>query len=418
MDKFVGILFLPMVFPMTNSDLTSGQNFSGLFCHYVLANVQYWHEYVTQQSTDIAALDRERNRILKAISFALNLEIAWPCVYQVIVIFSSFMERRGYWESWNRLLDQALKVAQRLEDEAKAVTLSALLARLLQQQSCFRQAIACHRYTIRIARQIGDRYNEARACSNLSYLYIETGRWYRAEVLGCHALAIFEQLDDKHGRAHTENHLGILYSQQGRWEQARWRLERACALWQVMDDNNGLMRGFINLGMLYNEMEQPAESLSYLERALKLAKLTGEEVEIGAIYLNMGSAYQLTGDFTQAEACAWQAEAIFRRLSYSILLAEVWHNLGVVYTSQRRWADAHRYLEAAREAWRSQNKYYETRILKAMVEYELARDNRSGAMVRLNELECLINQHEQDARYHHLQMLVGRYRDRLAQCFT
>jgi tetratricopeptide (TPR) repeat protein len=264
MNNFFGILFLLMVLPMTNSDLSSGQNFSGLFRHYVLANTQYWQEYVTQRSTDIAALDRERDRILKAISFALDLEAAWPCVYQVIVTFSSFMERRGYWESWNRLLNQALKTAQRLEDVTRATTLSALLARLLQRQSRIEPAILQHRHTIRLARQTGNRFEEARACTNLGFLYIEQGQWYRAEVLCCHALNIFESINSNHGRAHSENHLGFLYTRQCLWDKAQQHLERACTIWQSMGDNHGLMRGFINLSSLYNEMEYGRKSLNCL----------------------------------------------------------------------------------------------------------------------------------------------------------
>jgi tetratricopeptide (TPR) repeat protein len=217
---------------MANSHLTNHPNYPALFRRHVLANAQYWQEYVTRRSTDIAALDHERDCILKAISFALDLEVAWPCVYKVIVTFSSFMEKRGYWESWNRLLTQALTIAQQIEDMTGATTLSTLLARLLQRQSRIRHAIAQHRRTIRLARQTGNRFEEARACTNLGYLYIEQDQWYRAEVLCCHALKIFEAIDSDHGRAHTENHLGILYTRQCLWDKGEQHLEKACAIWQ------------------------------------------------------------------------------------------------------------------------------------------------------------------------------------------
>lgn len=400
-----------MVFLMTNSDLANGQNFSGLFRHYVLANVQYWQKYVTQQSTDIAALDRERDRILKAISFALDLEIAWPCVYQVIVTFSSFMERRGYWESWNRLLDQALKVAQRLEDVAKATTLSALLARLLQQQSRIGPAIVQHRHTVRLARQIGNRFEEARACTNLGFLYIEQGQWHRAEVLCCHALNIFETINSDHGRAHTENHLGVLYTRKCFWDKAEQHLERACAIWQTMADNHGLMRGFINLGLLYNQMECSKKSLDYLKKALHQARITGEEIELGLIYLNMGVAYRLSGEPVQAEAQARQAEAIFRQSSNPIGLALAWISLGGAYIDQKIWNKARRYLEAGLDACRKlKNEYGEIEALIGVVEYELARENQQLATEQLNELENLSQSRNWDARYPYLQSRLIKYR--------
>jgi tetratricopeptide (TPR) repeat protein len=393
------------------TSLTNHPNYPALFRRHVLANAQYWQEYVTNRSTDIAALDNERDCILKAISFALEIEIAWPCVYQVIVIFSSFMERRGHWESWNRLLNQALKTAQRLEDVTRATTLSALLARLLQQQSRIEPAILQHRHTIRLARQTGNRFEEARACTNLGFLYIEQGQWYRAEVLCCHALNIFEAINSDHGRAHTENHLGILYTRQCLWDKGEQYLKRACATWQAMGDNHGLMRGFINLSFLYIEMEKGSKALKYLKKALHQAKLTGEKTELGTIYLNMGAAYRLSGEPTQAEAQGQRAETIFRQSSNLVGLALAWINLGMIYTAQQEWKKAKKYLETGLQACRDlKNEYGEISTLLGMVEYELARGDQQQALVRLKELEYLIKQEDKNAQYNHLQQRLAKYR--------
>jgi tetratricopeptide (TPR) repeat protein len=401
---------------MATTSLTNHPNYPALFRHHVLTNAQYWQEYVTNRSTDIAALDGERDCILKAISFALEIEIAWPCVYQVIVTFSSFMERRGHWESWNRLLNQALKTAQRLEDVTRATTLSALLARLLQRQSRIEPAIVQHRRTIRLARQTGNRFEEARACTNLGYLYIEQGQWYRAEVLCCHALKIFEAIDSDHGRAHTENHLGILYTRQYWWNKGEKHLERACTIWQTMDDNHGLMRGFINLSFLYIEMEKGSKALKYLKKALHQAKLTGEETELGRIYSNMGIAYRLSGQPMQAETKTRQAEAIFRQSSNLVGLALVWVNLGMTYIAQQKWEKAREYLEASLQACRNlKNEYGEISALLGMVEYELARGNQQQALVRLKELEYLIRQDYKNAQYNHLQRRLAKYRAELGR---
>jgi tetratricopeptide (TPR) repeat protein len=206
---------------MANAVLTNTQSYANFFRRRVLSSTQHWRTYVAAEVTDTAALDRGRNQIVRAILFALELEEAWPAARELIETLSPYMERRGEWGTWNPVLSRALEAARRSQDRAGMVSLSALLARLLQRQSRFRQAIAYYRYTIHSARQIEDRYNEARACSNLGYLYVEQSRWWRAEILCCHALAIFEQLESNHGRAHTENHLGVLYTRQSLWERAR-----------------------------------------------------------------------------------------------------------------------------------------------------------------------------------------------------
>jgi tetratricopeptide (TPR) repeat protein len=401
---------------MATSHLTNHPNYPALFRRHVLANAQYWQEYVTRRSTDIAALDHERDCILKAISFALDLEEAWPCVYKVIVTFSSFMEKRGYWESWNRLLTQALTIAQQIEDMTGATTLSTLLARLLQRQSRIRHAIAQHRRTIRLAHQTGNRFEEARACTNLGYLYIEQGQWYRAEVLCCHALKIFEAIDSDHGRAHTENHLGILYTRQCLWDKGEQHLEKACAIWQAMGDNHGLMRGFINLSLLYIEMENGSKALKYLKKALYQAKLTGEETELGTIYLNMGAAYRLSGEPAQAEAQGQRAETIFRQSSNLVGLALAWINLGMACIDQQKWEKAREYLEAGLDTCHNlKNEYGKIGALLGKVEYELTRGNQQQALVRLKEIESLISQDYKNAQYHHLQRHLAKYHAELGR---
>ena len=109
-------------------------NYADRFRQHVSTNIQYWQSYVRAQQADVAALDAERESILKAITFALDLPAAWPHVYDLIETFSPYMERRGYWESWNRILTQALGMAGQVNDSAGGTTLSALLARLFQRR--------------------------------------------------------------------------------------------------------------------------------------------------------------------------------------------------------------------------------------------------------------------------------------------
>lgn len=263
---------------MATTIVTDNQEYTGFFHRRVLINIQYWQDYVTNYLADVLALDSERERIIIAVSFALNLDETWPVVYKLIVTFAPYVERRGDWGVWNQLLERAIQAAQHHRDTTRSITLSALLAQLLQRQSRLKEAVSYYRKAIRLARQTTQRFEEARACSNRGYLCAEQGYWHRAEVLCCHALAIFEQLDSDHGRAHTENHLGILYTRQRSWDKARQHLEHACAIWRSMSDDHGLMLGFLNLGMLEVDSEHPDQALVHLEKALYYARRASEEL--------------------------------------------------------------------------------------------------------------------------------------------
>ncbi len=158
---------------MVTTTLIEAQDYSSFFRHRVVLNLHYWQEYVTDQTSDVVALDQERDRIIKAISFALELDEAWPAVHKLITTFSRYMERRGHWETWHRILTRSTEITHRVKDVAAEVEVSVLLARLLNRQSRLKETIAYYRRVIRLSRQIGDLYNEARASTNLGYLFIE-----------------------------------------------------------------------------------------------------------------------------------------------------------------------------------------------------------------------------------------------------
>lgn len=404
---------------MANLDLTAAPDRSDFFRQTILTNVGYWHTWLEAHQADLAALDRERNAIVKAISFALHLDEAWPPVFKLINLLSPLMERRGHWDMWHWVLTRAVAAARRRQDQATQITLLVLLARLLAQQSRFQESTRHYRQVIGLARHVGDEFNEARACTNLGYYYIEHGYWQRAEVLCCHALALFEQLDSNHGRAHTENHLGILYSRQHRWEMAQYHLQRACEIWKMMGDAHGLMRGYLNCGLLYIDAEQPDQALGYLEKALQQTQLTGENIVVGRVYLNQGKAYRLLGDLTQAEDVLRQAETIFQQHSNLVEQARTWNELGLIYFQHGERTQVVFYLEKSLAVWRSMNiQFGEIEVLLDLGECELARGDHAEALRHWQEVEQLISPTAAQGVYRHLQPRLDKYRRDLQKSLT
>ncbi len=388
---------------MANVGLTDTSSRSQFFQQTVLRNLAYWQTRLNTNAVDVTTLDRELNNIVKAVSFALKIKEAWPPALALVTTLSPLMERRGYWDTWHWALTHSLGTARRLGDTAGEVTLSALLARLLFQQSRSKEAVVFYRHTIRLARQVGDDFNEARACSNLGYHFIVLGYWRRAEVLCCHALALFEQLNSHHGRAHTENHLGILYTQQGHWVEAEQHLLRACAIWEETDDQHGLMRGYVNLCLLYNHMKLPDQALDMVEKAFYQATMTGEELELGRIHLNAGTAYKFKGQLQEAEAHTRHAELIFRRLSNTHGLTNVLNNLGEISLLRQEWDMATTYLIEALRGYRQlKNKPGEVQALLHLANSEFRQGHEPQGQSWLAEAEDQVKQYPQVGRYYPL----------------
>lgn len=395
-------------------DNTSGR--AQFFRQTVLKNLHYWQNWLETCYTHVTALDRERNALTKALAFALDLDEAWLLAFELMQTLTPLMERRGHWELWYSVLIHSLEAAQRVNDTTAEVTLSALLARLLFQQSRFKESAICYRRTIRLARRIGDRFNEARACTNLGHHFIERGYWHRAEVLCCHALKLFEQIDSQHGQAHTENHLGLLYTHQGRWAEAECHLNRACTIWGEMNDEHGLMRGFINLCLLYNGMKLPDKALDMAEKAFLQADRTGEELETGRIHLNVGTAYKIKGDLKEAETHTRQAEQIFRHLGNTHGLTNVLNNLGEIYLLRQEWAAATRHLIEALQGYRTlKNKHGEVQTLIHLATCEHLQSHKVQAQLWLSEAESQLKQYIQAGVYNQLPEQLKMIRRSLAE---
>ncbi|MCB0062836.1 MAG: hypothetical protein KDE19_11995, partial [Caldilineaceae bacterium] len=138
-------------------ELSDKQSYVRFFQQRIVRMITHWRDHDAMQQLEVTVLDREREGILKAITLGLEFGPAWPLVRSLITSFTPYMERRGHWETWQRVLLSAIGVAQRLADPATETTLTGLLARLSQRMGHTEDVIYYYRQTIRLARQSGNR---------------------------------------------------------------------------------------------------------------------------------------------------------------------------------------------------------------------------------------------------------------------
>ncbi|MEM7130633.1 MAG: tetratricopeptide repeat protein [Chloroflexota bacterium] len=346
------------------------QGRANFFQQCVERMLTYWRDHEAIKNIDITVLDRERHRILKNIALGLDLQPLWPLVKKLVIAFAPYMERRGFWDVWHGVLVQTIRMAKRAVDVEAETTLTAFLARLCQRMNRPQDVVRHYRRVMELARQSGNQFEEARACSNLGYLYIDGGRWWRSEVLSQHALTIFDTLANDHGRAHTHNHLGVLYSRQKIWEKAESHLKHAATIWVSMDDQHGLIRVHGNLGQLYNSMAQSQKAIKHSKLALKHAMLAGDESLSGSLLYNLAVGYRQSGEIQQAHTHAKESESISLKFSEERHLAFVWHQLALIHLQKGELSDA---------------VHYKSQALKAYRQYELQEES-SSLITEFNDL--------------------------------
>ena len=85
---------------MASLNLSNVRSRHDYFQQGILTNLRYWQRWLPEHQADVAAMDRERDPLLRAIGFALELGApAWPAVYELILALAPWMERRGYWDA-------------------------------------------------------------------------------------------------------------------------------------------------------------------------------------------------------------------------------------------------------------------------------------------------------------------------------
>lgn len=397
-------------------ELTTAHQRATFFQEALLGNLEYWSEWLTgEYPPDIADLDEERNNIIKAVDMGFESgEMAWPATARLLMIFAPYMERLGQWEVWNERLQIGIQFASGIKDQTNFITLSSLLARLLYRQSRFQESIITYKNVIRAARRWKLPFEEARACTNLGFFFVERERWYLAEVLCCHALEVFHTIDNQHGIAHTHNHLGVLYTRQRRFDEAEQQLNQAQLTWRRKQDEHGLMLSAMNLGVLYNFSLQPEKALASGNEALTLAEHVGEAQEIGAIHMNLGVTYLLLGQLSKAEQANLTAKTILEPQRDTIGLAHIFENLGKIYLEMKRWEKAIEYLEPVLSQWQQLgNTIQEIQTTIYLSEYAFGVDDKNQANSWLNQAERLLHLQSQSATHLDLQSQIDEVRHKI-----
>ncbi|MFK7804056.1 MAG: tetratricopeptide repeat protein [Anaerolineae bacterium] len=317
--------------------------------------LDHWKNNEALQAADVEKLDREKEGILKAIQLGLEIDPAWAAIRELILALTSFMERRGYWQEWQTIVEKGLEVAERQRDRAGELELLTIRGRLLQNQKKMDAVVKNYVRVIRQARQLGDQIAEARACSNLGFALIERNHWWRSEVFSCHALKIFEDNEHLHGQAHTNNHLGVLSLYKQDFAQAESFFMTACSIWEKMGPSADLHTGLENLGHLYAKSNRPLDALKALEEALDIAENYQIIGSIPIIYINFSVTHLKLGNLALATNFARRAEGLFKEQANLFGICKAWENLGLIEIENQKWKVAEHYFESAQNGFKSLN---------------------------------------------------------------
>ncbi len=174
------------------------------------------------------------------------------------------------------LTEQALKIAQELEDEELKLQVFNNIAQVYAGIGQPQQALEYFEQALPIRRAAGDRAGEAATLNNIASVYAGIGQPQQALEYHEQALLISREVGDRAGEAAILNNQGYLYQSLQRYQEAMAAFEQSIALERQVIHPAGEAAGLAGLALLlFRHLNRPQEAITHLEQAIAVLRETG-----------------------------------------------------------------------------------------------------------------------------------------------
>ncbi len=299
--------------------------------------VQYYLAYIEKSQYDFDQIEREWLNVQYASEIAYHNQL-WQLFIAFVLRLGEFTTARGYENEYQKWLNQAIEVSDKIGDVSTRAALlhnlgvqyqqrgdldgatklyeqsltlkeatgdstaeSATLTNLgsvYRSRGDIRSAIAYYERALAISRQMGDRLGEANILASLGVSYADLGEYHQARAFYEQAFSISREIGDRRGEANALSNLGAGYADLGEYHQATAYYEQALAISEQLGDRQGTANLLGSLGAIYARLAQYQEALRYYEQALTISEQLGDRQGQVILLTNLGNVYinLVTGD--------------------------------------------------------------------------------------------------------------------------
>ncbi len=194
----------------------------------------------------------------------------------------------------------------------RAVTLSRLLWRHLDDGSHHADALAIHGAALRAARSADDAAGEAAVLRFLGLLYARMRRFDTATDHLRRALSGLRGAGDVPGIAGALSNLAVVAWHQGRYDETLELTQRALTMFEAVGDRASAGQALGNIAGVYHRRGWHEEAIRTGERALAVFREIGDRYGVGRTVINLGLSCECLGRYEEALDWYTQALTIFR----------------------------------------------------------------------------------------------------------
>jgi len=246
--------------------------------------------------------------------------------------------------------------------------------------------------SLRLARSLGDRSRQAKACLAFGKLEMQTGRLAKAEELVLEGKILAEQEQFLREGTIADEYLGDILLARGEGEKAlfnfRLGLEKSRTVSKVNDLEGELLR---RSAEALRQLGQLDEAIETGKAAIAVCEKCGEVYELGFCHLTLGHAFAGRGDGRRSDIHFRHATSLFRKQN----LAREWNQAILAFLGARLETAGQaellllrRYLLSAQEeSAPAVSDRMLCRILEGLAEVQMRLGQHDDALLTVYELE-------------------------------
>jgi len=234
------------------------------------------------------------------------------------------------------------------------------IARVFWMQGNYPKSLKNLHEKLNIYNELKDKKGIASSLGNIGSVYWNQGDYPKALKYYFKALKMDEELGNKNGIARHLGNIGVVYENQGDYPKALEYYFKSLKMKEELDDKRGIAIDLGNIGIVYYYQGDYSKVLEYFFKALKMRQELGNKSLIAIQLGNIGIVYKDQGDLSTdnsvrqvnySKALEYYSKALKMRqeLGAKSLIASTLGNIGALYTEQKKYPEAERYLLRALE---------------------------------------------------------------------
>jgi len=187
-----------------------------------------------------------------------------------------------------------------MDDSAKADVYRRLSIELMRKSP--EKVIKYAGAYLKIAKSIGNRYEEAIALNLLAGAFKTTGDFDKALDYYKKSLLLRKELNNKQLIANSLNNIGLVYCKKGDLVQGLSYFQESLIKRYEINDSEGIAQTLNNIGVVYKITGRYDSALRYLEKSLEIKRSLGDKELIASSLNNLGELYFVNNNFEKSNS--------------------------------------------------------------------------------------------------------------------